>query len=112
VRPQDIGIVRIHQRVLEIPLEKEVRVAHQILVEGIVRPIRKLNDCCLPLPLRRPAARRWRCCRVSGQYCCFQIADVDAQFQCVGSDNSQQFPREQVALDLPSVLCQVTGAVG
>ena len=113
VTPQDVDVVRVQQRVLVRLAQQLVRVAHVVLVERIPqgdqhrqRGILAAARAAGLLPQAGDGAG------IAHQQRRVQPAHVDAQFQRGGGRDAQQPAAEQLALDAPALLRQITGPIG
>ncbi len=109
---EDQQVVRLDQGVFRRASEKVLRMTGQVLVHGVrtghqdsqrrglfpAGAARLLKGCC-------DAAR------VTDQHRCVHAADVDAQFQGVGGNNSFDLAPAQAFLDGTALLGQVAATV-
>ena len=108
----DVRVVRVHGHRLHRPAEEVLRVAHEVLVQGVL--VADEHHQRFPLLSAHPAGPLpggHHRARVADEQTDVQVADVDAQFQGRGGDNAQQAALGQARLDLPPLLGQETGTV-
>ena len=110
---QDIGVLRVHDRVFRGLGEKVFGVAQQVLIHRIVAGQQHGQAFLVP-PAAPPGLlpRAGDRARIVHQQGHIQRADVDAQFQCIGGGDAAQPPLEQILLDLPPFLRKVSAPVG
>ena len=113
VRGQHVGVLRRDEGVLHRPAVEELRVAHEVLVEGVVtgdedrqRRLAATAAAARLLPRAGDAAG------VAGEHRGVQAADVHAELQGVGGGDAEQLTLAQPLLDAAAVLGHVVSAVG
>ena len=112
MRQQDVQVVRVEARLLGRPLEQELRVVDDVLVDRRSRGDQDGDARALP-PAGPPEllpGRRHRP-RVAGEDRDIEPTDVDAELERVRRDDAEHLAVAQPVLDRPSLRRQVAAAV-
>ena len=113
VRGQHVGVLRRDEGVLHRPAVEELRVAHEVLVEGVVTgDEHRQRRLAATAAAARLLPRAGDAAGVAGEHRGVQPADVHAELQGVGGGDAQQLTLAQPLLDAAAVLGHVVGAVG
>ena len=112
VRQQHVQVVRVEACFLGRPLEQELRMVDDVLVDRRSRGDQDRHARSLPpagpaelLPGRRDGSR------VAGKDRDIEATDVDAELERVGRDDAEDLAVAQAVLDRPSLGRQVAAAV-
>ena len=109
---QDIQVVGVDQRLFAALAEKIVRMRNDVLVEGRGRcdhDHQRFAIAAARAPGLLPSAGDRA--GIAAQKAGLQLADVDAQFQCVGRRHDGDFARAQRALNFAPLRGQIAAAV-
>ena len=109
---QDVQVVGVDQRLFAALAEKIVRVRNDVLVEGGRRCDHDHQRFAIA-PARAPGLLPGAGdgAGIAAQKAGLQLADVDAQFQCVGRRHDSDFARAQRALNFAPLRGQIAAAV-
>src|SRR5439155_22984807 len=104
-----VGVVE--DRGLDVPLEQRRRIAHEVLVQRVLRgdEYRKAVLAAAGAPPLLAQARDRA--READRDRAVEVADVYAELERVGGGDAEQLALHQTALDLPSLLRRVAGPV-
>jgi Rrf2 family protein len=108
----DLRVVGVEHGVLEVPLEEDARMGHEVLVEGV--GLGDQRDRGVPHPAHAAAALPGRdlAARVADEDAHVEAAHVDPHLEGRRRDDALELAREQAALDLASLGREEAGAVG
>ena len=110
---QDVRVLGSDARLLMRTAEEEVRVAHQVLVQGVVpRHQEGHGGVAAASAPARLLPRAGDASRIPCEQGGVQVADVYAELQCVGRRHAQEPARLQVPLHAPAVLRQIGAPIG
>ncbi len=110
---EDRAVAGIDHRCFETPLEKILRMADEILIQGIRLGHKKDGGFLLgPAHAAAPLPGVDDASRIPDQDADIQGADIDAQFQGAGGDHPQEFAAGELPLDDPALLREKPGPVG
>ena len=110
---EEIGIGRVDEGLLGGAGKENLRVAEEILVQGVGHGNKDNQGLLLPSP--HPAGLlpgRGDGARETGNNTDLQVAHVDPQFQGIGGHNPQEPPGKEGLFNLPPLPGQVTTPVG
>ena len=112
VMQQDEQIVRIDAAMLRREREKVIRIFHDKLVQRIAACDQDgKRSACAPARASGLLPGAGNRSRIARHDAGFQIADVNAQFQRVGADDTHYFTCAQAVFDFPPEVRQITAAV-
>ena len=112
VRSEHVGVLRAQHRLLDRPVEDQLRMVEQVRVQRVVAGHQHHQR--VALAAARPAGllpERLERPRETGDHHGIQAGDVDPQLQGIGGRHPRQFTIPQPRLKLTAVTGQVAGPV-